>query len=181
MQTHHLLPFVFAWYQTMTIKLEYEAEEQFSFDYKALLEYVIEQICDYIHCPYEAEVNIVITDSQGIQEINKEFRGIDAATDVLSFPMLEYEIPGNFEFLEEELITDFNPDTGELLLGDIMINYDRVISQALSYGHSIERELAFLTAHSMFHLFGYDHMEEEERLIMEEKQKDFMEILGIMR
>lgn len=165
----------------MTIKLEYEAEEVFSFDYKALLERVIECVSNHMGCPYEAEVNIVITDNQGIREINKEFRGIDAITDVLSFPMLEYDMPGNFEFLEEEPVEDFNPDTGELLLGDIMLNYDRVISQAECYGHSVERELAFLTVHSMLHLFGYDHMEEKERLIMEEKQRDFMGILGITR
>ncbi len=144
----------------MTIQLEYEAEEKFSFDYEALLRRVIEAACDYAGCPYEAEVDLVITDSRGIQELNRECRGIDMPTDVLSFPALSYEIPGDFSFLAGEPVEYFNPDTGELLLGDIMLNYDRVMAQAENYGHSAERELAFLTAHSMFHLFGYDHMEE---------------------
>lgn len=165
----------------MTIKIAYEVEKMFLFDYEKLLKRVIEQVCDYMACPYETEVNLVITDSQGIQEINKEFRGMDTVTDVLSFPMLEYDIPGEFEFLEEESVENFNLDTGELLLGDIMLNYDRMISQAECYGHSVERELAFLTVHSMLHLFGYDHIEEKERLLMEEKQRNIMEILGITR
>jgi probable rRNA maturation factor len=165
----------------MTVQIEYEAEEKFLFDYEALLRRVIQGACDYVECPYEAEVNVVITDNEGIREVNRECRGIDAPTDVLSFPMLEYERAGDFEFLLEEPAEDFNPDTGELLLGDIMINYDRVVSQAESYGHSVERELAFLTAHSMFHLFGYDHMEEDERLLMEEKQEKLMQVLGIFR
>jgi probable rRNA maturation factor len=165
----------------MTVQIEYEAEEKFLFDYEALLRKVIQGACDYAECPYEAEVNVVITDNEGIREVNRECRNLDVPTDVLSFPMLAYEQAGDFGFLSEEPAEDFNPDTGELLLGDIMLNYDRVISQAESYGHSIERELAFLTAHSMFHLFGYDHMEEEERLLMEEKQEELMQILGILR
>lgn len=165
----------------MTVQLEYEAEEVFAFDYKALITKVVEGACDYVACPYEAEVNVVVTDNAGIWEVNREYRKIDAPTDVLSFPMLSYGLPGNFDFLEEEPAADFNPDTGELLLGDIMLNYDRVISQAESYGHSVERELAFLTAHSMLHLFGYDHMEEEERLVMEKKQEELLKLLGISR
>lgn len=165
----------------MTIQLEYEAEEKFSFDYESLIRRVIEAACDYAGCPYEVEVNLVVTDGEGIRKLNREFRKMDMPTDVLSFPMLSYENPGDFSFLKEEPVEYFNPDTGELLLGDIMINYDRVISQAESYGHSAERELAFLTAHSMFHLFGYDHMEERERVEMEEKQENLMQILGILR
>lgn len=167
--------------KSVTVQLEYEAKETFSFDYEALIKRVIETACDYADCPYEAEVNVVVTDNEGIREINREYRQIDAPTDVLSFPMLTYDEPGSFTFLDEEEAGDFNPDTGELLLGDIMLNYDRVIAQAESYGHSIERELAFLTAHSMLHLFGYDHMEEEERQVMEQKQEELMQLLGISR
>lgn len=163
----------------MTIQLEYRAKKQFSFDYKSLIERVIKMACD--SCPYEIEVNVVITDKEEIQRINKEYRQIDAATDVLSFPMLEYDVPEDFSFLKEEDLENFNLDTGELLLGDIMLNYEAIVSQAKEYGHSIERELAFLTAHSMLHLFGYDHIEEEERIIMEDKQKKLMDRLGILR
>lgn len=166
----------------MTVQLEYEAEKRFLFDYETLIRRVIQGACDYVGCPYEAEVDVVITDSDGIREVNREYRQIDAPTDVLSFPMLEYDQPGHFEFLEEDMADiNFNPDTGELLLGDIMLNYDRVVSQAESYGHSQERELAFLTAHSMFHLFGYDHMEKKERSLMEAKQEELMRGLGILR
>jgi len=163
----------------MTIHIEYEAEKRFPFDYETLLKRVVEEACDYVDCPYEIELNIVITGREEIQEINREYRNINAPTDVLSFPMLEYPAPGDFSEIEQlEEMADFNPDTGELLLGDIMLNYEQVVSQAQEFGHSVQRELAFLTAHSMFHLFGYDHIEEEERVLMEAKQKEFMDRLG---
>ena len=111
---------------------------------------------------------------------NLEFRGIDRPTDVLSFPMLDYETPGEFDFLEERPDC-FDPETGELALGDIMISKEKVVEQAEEYGHSILREYAFLIAHSMLHLTGYDHMEEEERVVMEQKQKEIMERLNILR
>ena len=75
----------------------------------------------------------------------------------------------------------FNPETGELLLGDIILSVDKILEQAEKYGHSVTRELAFLVAHSMLHLFGYDHMEEDERLVMEERQRMLMDTLGISR
>lgn len=165
----------------MTVRLEYEIDKTISADDESLIRRVVEEACDYAACPYEAEVNVVITDNEGIRRVNQEYRQIDAPTDVLSFPMLSYEEAGNFDFLNEASPADFHPDTGELLLGDIMLNYDRILSQAEQYGHSVERELAFLTAHSMFHLFGYDHMEEEERMVMEKKQEELMQILGISR
>ena len=95
--------------------------------------------------------------------------------------MLSYDEPGDFEFLKEENEEDFNPDTGEVMLGDIIISVDKVVKQAGDYGHSIEREYAFLITHSMLHLFGYDHMEEEEAKIMEQKQRDLLEEIGITR
>jgi len=165
----------------MTIRFEYEAEQIFGFDYKSLLQRVVNGACDMVGCPYEIEVSIVVTQNNSIQEMNREYRGIDAPTDVLSFPMVTYPDPGDFSQIDKGSAADFNPETGELLLGDIMLNYDRVISQAEEYGHSIQRELAFLTAHSMLHLFGYDHIEEAERLVMEEKQETLMEKLGITR
>ena len=113
--------------------------------------------------------------------MNREFRNIDRATDVLSFPMLEYEKPGDFSFLEEAENDCFNPDTGELLLGDIVISKDKVLEQAEAYGHSPRRELAFLTAHSMLHLMGYDHMEPEEAAEMERRQAEILEQLNILR
>ena len=112
--------------------------------------------------------------------MNREHRHIDRATDVLSFPMLEYETPGDLSGIEESADA-FDPETGELMLGDIVISKDRVIAQAEEYGHSVRREYAFLIAHSMLHLLGYDHMEEEERRLMEDRQRKIMEKAGILR
>ena len=166
---------------TIEMEFEYKDENVFSFDWKALLEKVIMGAMDFEPCPYEAELSVLLTGNEEIHRINKEYRDIDRPTDVLSFPMVSYEEPGNFDACEEYQDDCFNPETGELMLGDIIISVDKVLEQAEAYGHSAERELAFLTAHSMFHLFGYDHMEEEERIVMEEKQRALLEQLGITR
>ena len=115
--------------------------------------------------------------------MNREFRQIDRPTDVLSFPMIEYEEAGKFDFLEEVSCPEdcFHPETGELLLGDIVISAEKVLEQAQEYGHSVKREYAFLIAHSMLHLMGYDHMEPGEAAEMEQKQKEILEGLGIVR
>ena len=165
----------------MSFYLEEEIEVKFEFNYKELAERIVEFCLDYARFPYEAEVNLTLTDNEGIHAINKEFREIDRPTDVLSFPMLNYDTPGDFAFLDEEDSDDFNPDTGEALLGDIVISVDKVVEQAESYGHSIEREYAFLITHSMLHLFGYDHMEKGEADIMEEKQKEILTQMNILR
>lgn len=164
----------------MTVLFEEEGELTLPLECEELAQRVIEAAADYVECPYEAEVNLLLTMNEEIQEMNKNFREIDRATDVLSFPMVDYEEPGEFDFLEEAM-EYFNPETGELMLGDIVISKEKVIAQAEEYGHSIEREYAFLIAHSMLHLFGYDHMEEEERQVMEAKQRDILEQLQILR
>lgn len=165
----------------MTILLEQETKVEWDFPYKEVIEEVILAAMDFEGCPYEAEISVTLTDNEGIRQINREFRGIDRPTDVLSFPMIEYQIPGDFSHVEDETDENFNPETGELLLGDILISTEKVEEQAEKYGHSLKRELAFLTAHSMFHLFGYDHMEEEERIRMEQKQNKLLDMLGIGR
>ncbi len=165
----------------MTLNLEYEAETVLELDYRSIITKVVEKSLDLERCPYEVELNVILTGNREIQEINKTYRNIDASTDVLSFPMIHYESPSDFSGLEEEAEDYFNPETGELLLGDIIISVEKVMEQAVEYGHSEERELAFLTAHSMMHLFGYDHMEEEDRNIMEERQKNVLDKLHIFR
>ena len=165
----------------MTINFDYEVANQFDFDFEEMEKKVVEACLDYEQCPYEAEVSILLTDNEQIRQINQEYRGIDAPTDVLSFPAIDYDTPSDFSKLEESLAEYFHPETGELLLGDIVISLERAMSQAQEYGHSLMRELAFLTTHSMFHLFGYDHMEEEERKRMEDKQKEVLEQLQIQR
>ena len=166
----------------MTYEISYEAEALLDIPYEDIIKKVIDAALDQESCPYEAEVSVTLTDAERVREINRDFRGIDRTTDVLSFPMAEYQKPADFSFLEEEENFDcFNPETGELLLGDIILNVEKIREQAEAYGHSLVRELAFLTAHSMLHLFGYDHMEEEERLVMEQKQREIMEKINIPR
>ncbi len=157
----------------MTIEIEKECDIELSFEPEPIISEVINEAVDYEECPYECSVSIILTDNEGIHKLNKEQRGIDAPTDVLSFPMIDYFEPGNFDFLEQDEFA-FEPESGELMLGDIVISLDKVKEQAAAYGHSEQRELAFLVAHSMLHLFGYDHMEEDERILMEEKQEEIL-------
>lgn len=165
----------------MTLNFEDEYGLQLPFEAEELAGRVIEHCLDYEECPYESEVNLLLTSDEEIHRMNREFREIDRATDVLSFPMLEYEEPGNFDNLEDMQNDCFNPDTGELMLGDIVISKDRVLAQAEAYGHSPEREFAFLVAHSMLHLMGYDHMEQEEAAEMERKQSEILAQMNILR
>ena len=165
----------------MTTSIEYEAEKKLDLPYETIIRDVVEASLDYEKCPYEAEVNVILTDNEAIREINREQRQIDSATDVLSFPMVDYETPSDFDHVEEAVEDYFNPETGELMLGDIVISVEKVEEQAEKYGHSQTRELAFLVAHSMLHLCGYDHMEEEERLEMEERQRAILDTRGYTR
>lgn len=165
----------------MTITIEYEAEKRLDIPYEEIIREIVEESLEYEDCPYESEINVILTDDEEIRKINKETRNIDAATDVLSFPMVEFEHPAEFLHVEEDAESYFNLENGELMLGDIMISVDKVEEQAERYGHSKTRELAFLTAHSMLHLCGYDHMEESERIVMERKQKEILERRGYSR
>ena len=165
----------------MTILVENEVHRELDFDYEEVIKSVISKTLETENCPYETEVNVLLTGNEEIHEANKEFRGIDRPTDVLSFPMVDYEFPSDFSCVDENPESYINPETDELLLGDIMISVDKVYEQANEYGHSREREFAFLIAHSMLHLLGYDHIDEEERKVMEEKQEAILDALGITR
>ncbi len=165
----------------MTSYIENETEERFPFDIQQVTDAVAEAVLRSEGCPYEAQINLVITDNASIREINRQFRGVDRETDVLSFPGVEYKTPSDFSHLEEQAADYFEPESGELLLGDIMISAEKVKEQARRYGHSEKREFAFLVAHSMLHLCGYDHMEEEEAAIMENRQEEILKSLGITR
>ena len=157
----------------MTIDISYETDIELDIPYEDIIRQMVVAALDYENCPYEAEVSVTVVDNKEIQEINKIYRNIDKATDVLSFPMYQYEKAADFDNLDDSA---FNPESGELLLGDIVISAEKVTAQAKEYGHSKEREFAFLLVHSMLHLLGYDHMEEEERLVMESKQKEILEL-----
>lgn len=165
----------------MSFYLEEECPIPFDFTYEKLASEVVAFCLSHENFPYEAEVNLTLTDNEGIRNVNREYRQIDRPTDVLSFPMLSYEKAGDFAFLENESDDDFNPDTGEVMLGDIIISVDKVLEQAENYGHSVRREFAFLIVHSMLHLFGYDHIEKEDADIMEPKQKEILNAMNILR
>ena len=107
----------------MTYEIENEVEIDFDFDYKELFKRIVDTVLDEEQCPYEASVNLLITSDECVREINKECRNIDSATDVLSFPMVQYDTPADFDILEE-LDDCFEPDTGELLLGDIVLSLE---------------------------------------------------------
>ncbi len=166
---------------TILVETETETEADFPFDYETLANKVISYTIEREDFPYEAEINLTLVDKDTIRQINKEYREIDRPTDVLSFPMLSYPKAGDFSEIEEDVMDNFNPDTGEVLLGDIIICVPKVYEQAEEYGHSVEREFAFLIVHSMLHLFGYDHMTPEEAAFMEDRQKLILSELNILR
>ena len=165
----------------MTFCVENESGKELPFDVEEIAGRVIEEALEYGNCPYEVIVDVLLCDNEGIHVMNREHRGIDRPTDVLSFPNVDYETPADFSGIEDSIEDYFDPESGELCLGDIVISVDKVLEQAKEYGHSPKREYAFLIAHSMLHLLGYDHMEPDEAAVMEHKQEEILNRLGITR
>lgn len=169
---------------TVNIENEYDNFEGFTRllleSSEAIVNKAVLAVLDLENNPYECEVNVLFTGDPEIREINREQRGIDNSTDVLSFPMIDYVSPSCFDGFDDRDDL-FHPDSGELMLGDIVLSVDHIIRQAEEYGHSTDRELAFLVVHSMLHLHGYDHMEEKDRIRMEERQKLILEAAGYPR
>lgn len=163
---------------------EYEGEDLsgiLSFDWIQTADDVAREVLAEEKCPYECEADLLLIGSERMRKINNETRGIDRATDVLSFPCFEYDPPASWNKVEEFRNDNFDPETGKLMLGEIVISVPKVKEQAESYGHSTRREFAFLVSHSMLHLIGYDHMVPEEEKIMFEKQEQVLKALGITR
>ena len=165
----------------MTLYLENEIGKEFDFNIEETAKMTAEKVLALEECPYEAMVNVLLTDNQGILQFNRDFRETDAPTDVLSFPNIEYDAPADFRHVEACAADCFDPDTGELVLGDIIISVEKVREQAHAYGHSEKREFAFLVAHSILHLLGYDHMTKKEAAVMEEKQERALQEIRITR
>lgn len=163
------------------VNFENDIEFKTDFDLEAVANQVVDAVLRFENCPVDCEVELLITDAESVHDINKEYREVDSTTDVLSFPNVDWDEAADYEsdsFNDEFLI---DPDTELLMLGQIVLNNERIVSQADEFGHSIKREYAFLIAHSMLHLLGYDHMEEEEAKIMEAKQKDYLDRIGLGR
>lgn len=165
----------------MTSYVENETNVSFDFNCQEILDQVMDEVLSMESCPYEAQVNLLLTDNAGIKTYNAQYRNIDRATDVLSFPMLSFDKEADFSAAENDAADCFDPESGELMLGDIIISVEKVKEQAENYGHSEMREFAFLCAHSMLHLCGYDHMTEAEAAVMEQKQETVLQKLGITR
>ncbi|MCD7821403.1 MAG: rRNA maturation RNase YbeY [Clostridiales bacterium] len=160
------------------IILESELEEPFP--YADLLETCICAALEQEGVAVGCEVDVLITDDAGIHAINREQRGVDRPTDVLSFPMFQLEpgVPPTPETAETD------PATGLLPLGDMVISYQRAEAQAAEYGHSVRRELGYLAVHSVLHLLGYDHMDGDDgpmKRQMRAREETIMNALGIPR
>lgn len=164
----------------MELFFEEEGSGTLLLECEPLARQVIETTLDCEGCPYETEAELLLTDNQGIKELNARFRNIDRATDVLSFPLLDFIEPGSFEWLETA-VTCFNPETGALPLGNIVISKEKVLEQANAYGHTPKREFAFLIVHSVLHLLGYDHITGDQQILMEARQRAVLEKLEILR
>lgn len=165
---------------TLSLECDLEIGNLLPFDYEKTAEDVILFTLEHEKFPFEAEISLLLTDDEGIRQFNRDYRQTDRATDVLSFPMIHYETAGDFANLEQDA-DNFNPDTGEAVLGDIIISVPAVVRQAESYGHQRLREYAFLIVHSMLHLLGYDHMTKEDAAVMEPKQAKILEEMHILR
>ena len=157
----------------LNMKIYFENEQDklpVTYQMKMLVRRAIEATLDYEQYGNPCEVSVTFTDNEGIHKLNLQFRGVDRPTDVLSFPLFDFE--GESE----------EPPIDELMgmLGDIVISLETANEQAGKYGHSFEREVAFLTVHSMLHLLGYDHETgEEDEIDMRRRQREIMENLGL--
>ncbi|AQR93662.1 rRNA maturation RNase YbeY [Clostridium saccharoperbutylacetonicum] len=155
-----------------------DVKEEFVDKLKNVIEFALKEEQVNIQC----EVSLVFVDNSEIKEINKDTRGIDKETDVLSFPMLEYENKKVFKemYLDYKFLpSDF--DGEELVLGDIVLSLEKAMEQSKEYNHSYEREAAYLVVHSVLHLLGYDHMEEEDKKIMRNREEEILNKLNITR
>ena len=143
---------------------------------RALVKKVLKAGLDYMNFDDNSEISIMFVDNEEIRELNKLHRGIDRPTDVLSFPLFEYDEEGNI--IEDECAFGEN---GELILGDIVISLERAKEQAEEYGHSFDREVGFLTAHSLLHLLGYDHITPDEEKEMFSYQEEILKLCNLPR
>ena len=145
------------------IILSNETKEELKENYESIINIAINKAGEIMELKDDWEVSVSIVSPEDIRMLNRDYRGVDEVTDVLSFPL------------------DFDVDVPMKMLGDIVINLEKIESQALEFNHSEERELSYLTVHSMLHLLGFDHIDEEDRVEMRKKENEIMEVLGILR
>ncbi len=148
--------------------------------------YRVEEIIKYALNKEEVdvpiEVSVIFIDNEKIREINKEQRNFDKVTDVLSFPMLDYPKGQVYkEVYKHHKFTDVDLNEGKLVLGDIVLSLERAAEQSDEYNHSFEREVCYLTIHSVLHLLGYDHMEDDDKIKMRKREEEILEEFNITR
>ena len=156
------------------IEIYYEDIEKINEE--ELIKVVVDTILREESVVKKIDIYITLTNNDNIQKINAEHRNIDRPTDVLSFPMFEREEITNLKIEDED-----NEEHEEMMLGDIIVSVEKVREQAEEYGHSFKRELAYLITHGMLHLLGYDHMIDEEKVVMRKREEEILEILDIKR
>ncbi len=142
-------------------------------DEKETIKKVVKKVLTEEKIKHDVNVYVILTNNENIHQINLEYRGVDSPTDVLSFPIYESD--------EIELLKKEKTDDVEETLGDIIISIPKVKAQAKEYGHSYERELAYLTTHGMLHLLGYDHINPDEKEVMREREEKILSKLKITR
>ena len=155
-----------------------EVSEEFTENLKEVIEFALKE--EEVLIP--SEISMIFVDNEEIKEINNKTRGIDRATDVLSFPMLDYEDKKVFKELYKDKSFDVTfMDGEELVLGDIVLSLERALEQSKEYNHSFEREASYLVVHSVLHLLGYDHMEDLDKRVMRKREEEILSKLNITR
>ena len=157
----------------MTVIIDYETDIKLDLPYEELINKVVAQSVETENCPYEVCVNVLLTDNESIHQLNRDYRGVDRVTDVLSFPLIED--------LNDLQAADEEEETEPVALGDVVICLPRAEEQAREYGHSREREIVYLYVHSVLHLLGYDHMEEEDKQEMRAREEEVMQEVDLQR
>ena len=154
-------------------------EKDLDFSISKLTKELLSKTCQIHKINYNFLVTLLICSNYRIKNINKKFRDIDKATDVLSFPNIIFE--NKYKINKKDIINYIDNDTKQIYLGDIIISMDKCISQSKKYGHSIKREFGFLFVHSLLHLLGYDHMDKDEEKEMFDMQDKILTSVGINR
>ena len=158
------------------IRIGFSTEVENEDEVRALVEKCARNVLSRENVDFPAEIDITVVDADTIREMNAEYRSKDSVTDVLSFPMYEFYNGEPREELDEE------PDTGCVMLGDMILCYTRACEQAKEFGHSAARKCGYLTTHSMLHLLGYDHeRNDEDTRLMRSKEEEYMNAIGLTR
>lgn len=170
--------------QIILINYDVEDKYTFEFDYKKTSKQIAKKVFETECLSYDFSFNLSVVDKAMIKKINKEQRNINRITDVLSFPNISFKKPSDFSLYIKDGVYDISildMTTKTIFLGDVVMCYDKVLSQSIMYNHSIKREFSFLLVHSLLHLLGYDHMNIKDERKMCKKQDDILISLNILR